>query len=102
MPNKALERVTVDTLRTDLIGPLSKLVIDLTNSTERMSEAIRTGAMAHEHLEMNLKRARNAIKLLRSIYRKEVQDKIEDAIEGTYRWRMAEKRAAHRRRRPRD
>ena len=102
MPNKEIEQITVELIRADLIGPLSKLVIDLTHDTERMAEAIRSGAMAHEHLEMNLKRARSAIKLLRSVYRKEVHDKLEDAIEGTYRWRLLEKKYAQRPRRKRE
>ena len=87
MPNKELECLTTKRLYEELTEPLSLLVVDVTRTAQRFEDAIQSGQIERPYLEVNLKRARTAIALLQSVYRKEIHGKLEDAFAGTYRWR---------------
>jgi len=98
---KELQKMTPDAIRQEFIAPLSRLVVDFTHTTDRLTEAIGNKDIPRDYLEMNTKMAKDAITRLRSFFRREFNDKLEDVIEGTYRWRDAERKVAQRRRKQR-
>lgn len=91
--SKQLQQLTSEDLRRRFAAPLAELAVQFGHDAERLADAVQTKKVPREYMELNVKRAEAAIQLLRSFHRREVRDKLEDMLEGTYRWRDAERRA---------
>lgn len=91
---KKLEKMTADDLRSKFVVPLSRLAVSMQEEVEKLANAVRDGQLPYEHLEMNIQQGQFYLKKLNGFFQKELKSKLESALDGTYRWRLAEKKHA--------
>jgi hypothetical protein len=97
MPGKDVQFMTAERLRSEFGQALTELATAFVHDIDRMERAVGGKKMLRDYLEMNIKSAQLALRTLRVFHRREFHEKLEDALEGNYRWRVAERKIAKRR-----
>jgi hypothetical protein len=85
-----MENYTSDQLREDFINPLAELLAQLTDDARRLEQAVKDDELTRDYLPLNAKTALNAVGQLRKFRRQEVHFKLEQALEGTLKFRERE------------
>ncbi len=87
------EYLTADDVEKRFAKPLLQLAEDFGSLCKRWNDACASGKIAKPDLLLNEQMPESGLKLLRKLYR-EADNKLDDAIEGVYRYRKNEGKQA--------
>lgn len=87
------EYLSADEVEERFAKPLQQLAKEFRSLCERWNDAYASGKIAKPDLLLNDQMPENGLKLLRKLYR-ETEHKLDDAVEGVYRYRKNESRSA--------
>lgn len=85
-----MDKFTADKIRSEVLEPLNALVRDVEQVADELEVAYEDRAIKKAWLPLNEGAAERAIKMLRRFYKKELRQKLDDAKDGTLRYREAE------------
>lgn len=92
-----MDKFTAEKIRSDILKPLTELARDIGTVADELDLAFEDRAVKRAWLPVNEGAADRAIKMLRRFFRRELRSKLNDAKEGTLRYREAELKFAKKR-----